>query len=113
MKKLFCCLALLVFLPLCAHAQELPQDVEHFLDEPGVSAEEFRQFSLGDLVKSALAALKEQAEQPVRLLVQVLGPLCWEPWPWRWPRRKSGSSRWRAFACWGCLRSAFSPRWGL
>ena len=73
MKKLFCCLALLVLLPLCAHAQELPQDVEHFLDEPGVSAEEFRQFSLGDLVKSALAALKEQAEQPVRLLVQVLG----------------------------------------
>ena len=54
MKKLFCCLALLVFLPLCAHAQELPQDVEHFLDEPGVSAEEFRQFSLGDLVKNAL-----------------------------------------------------------
>ena len=47
--------------------------MEHFLDEPGVSAEEFRQFSLGDLVKSALAALKEQAEQPVRLLVQVLG----------------------------------------
>lgn len=73
MKRLICCLALLVLLPFCAYAQELPGDVEKFIGEPGVSAEEFQQFSLGDLIKGALAAVKEQAEKPLRLLVQTLG----------------------------------------
>lgn len=73
MKRLICCLALLALLPFCAHAQELPGDVENFLAEPGVSAEEFQGFSLMDLVKGAVEAAKDQVGQPLRLLVQILG----------------------------------------
>ena len=44
-----------------------------FLDEARRERRRIPSIFAGDLVKSALAALKEQAEQPVRLLVQVPG----------------------------------------
>lgn len=74
MKRILCCLVLLLALPLCVHAEaRLPGEVEEFLDEPGVSAGQFQGYTLSDLLTGVLGAVKQQAEKPLRLLVQTLG----------------------------------------
>ncbi len=73
MKRLFAFLLLLFVLPVSVSAEELPRQAQDILDQPGVTAEEFQSFSLEDLLLPLLNTAKEQARQPLRLFLSLLG----------------------------------------
>lgn len=75
MKRILCILFLLLVLPavVFAEGEALPPDVQQALDEPGITAEEFQQASLGEMLSTLLKTARQQFEKPVRLLVQLLG----------------------------------------
>ena len=74
MKRIICVVLLALLLPLTVFAQEpVPQEIQQFLDEPGVSSQQFSAATLPELVKSGWRLVKEQAEKPLRLLIQALG----------------------------------------
>ena len=75
MRRILCVILLLLMLPAVVFAEgdALPPDVQQALDEPGITAEEFQQASLGDMLGALLETARQQLEKPVRLLVQLLG----------------------------------------
>ena len=75
MRRILCVILLLLMLPavVFAEGEALPPDVQQALDEPGVTAEEFQQASLGDMLSALFETARQQLEKPVRLLVQLLG----------------------------------------
>ena len=75
MKRILCILFLLLVLPavVFAEGETLPPEVQQALDEPGITAEEFQQASLGEMLSALLKTARQQFEKPVRLLVQLLG----------------------------------------
>ena len=76
MKRLLCILLLLLVLPAAVFARDeaaLPSDVQQALDAPGITADEFQQASLGQMLQALLAAARQQVDKPVRLLAQLLG----------------------------------------
>ena len=104
MKRILCILFLLLVLPavVFAEGEALPPEVQQALDEPGITAEEFQQASLGEMLGALFKTARQQFEKPVRLLVQLLGAalLARRRWPLR--RRETGPGRWKASVCWAC-----------
>ena len=75
MRKIVCILILLFMLPawVFAEGETLPPDVQQALDEPGITADEFQQTSLEEMLGALFQTARQQFEKPVRLLVQLVG----------------------------------------
>ena len=75
MRKIVCILILLFVLPtwVFAEGETLPPDVQQALDEPGITADEFQQTSLEEMLGAQFQTARPQFEKPVRLLVQLVG----------------------------------------
>lgn len=75
MKISVCLLALLFLLPFCVYAQEpeLPGEIQQILEEPGITAEEFRTMDLSTLIHRWTEPIRTQLKMPLRLLAQVVG----------------------------------------
>ena len=71
MKQLLAILLLLAVLPGAVLAQELPESAQEILDSPPITAEEFQAASAPQLLGQLLDTVKEQFEQPFRLLASV------------------------------------------
>lgn len=75
MRRIVCLFFVLLLLTarVFAEGEALPPDVQRALEEPGVTAEQFQQASLGEMLGALLETARQQFEGPLRLLVQLLG----------------------------------------
>ena len=62
MRRILFVILLLLMLPtvVFAEGEALPPDVQQALDEPGITAEEFQQASLSDMLGALLETARQQ-----------------------------------------------------
>lgn len=74
MKRILCCILLVVVLSASAFAETaVPDEVQDILDAPPITAQEFSALSLFDLLDKGIETVKEQIQMPLKLLLQALG----------------------------------------